>query len=138
MDTDDFSVPNAPSASCPSLLHGNETHKIIGCAMSVLNELGHGFCEKVYENALCYEFALKSIPFAQQKSFPIYYKKRMVGKFIPDLVVFEKIIVDTKCVSSFCAEERGQVMNYLRATGLRVGLLLNFKKPKLEWERIVI
>ena len=135
MDTDDFSVPDANRSK---LLCGNETHEIIGCAMSVLNELGHGFCEKIYENALCYEFSLKGIPFAQQKSFPIYYKKRMVGKFIPDLVVFEKVIVEAKCVSAFCAEERGQVMNYLRATGLRVGLLLNFKKPKLEWERIVL
>ena len=136
MDTDNEIA--VPASGEGKLLFGEETRRIIGCAMSVLNEIGHGFCEKIYENALCYEFALNGIPFAQQKAFPVFYKKRMVGKFVPDLVVFDKIIVDAKCVSAFCAEERAQILNYLRATGLRVGMLLNFKNPRLSWERIVL
>lgn len=136
-DKHGFSRKNDTSDSA-KLLFEEETRKIIGCAMSVLNEIGSGFSEKIYENALCYEFALNKIPFAQQKAFPVIYKNRQVGKFIPDLVVFDRIIVDTKCVSAFCDEERAQILNYLKATGLRVGMLINFKHSRLSWERLVL
>lgn len=119
------------------LLYREETHKIIGCAMEVLNTLGHGFHEKPYENALCAEFALRQIPHVQQPRFDMVYKNYKVGEFIPDLVVWNKIIVGTKTVESIGEREIGQMLNYLKITGLKVGLIINFKHPKLYWERVV-
>ena len=120
------------------LLYKEETHRIIGCAFEVLNTLGHGLLEKPYENALVVEFCRQNIPYAQQPRFPIIYKTVNVGEYIPDLVVFDKIIVDTKVIESIGNNEKAQIINYLKITGLRVGLLLNFKHAKLEWERIII
>ena len=114
-----------------------ETHAIIGCAFEVLNELGHGLNEKCYENPLVVEFALRNIPFSQQRQFEVLYKNTRVGLFIPDLIGFDQVIVDAKVIDRITDHERGQMLNYLRITGLRVGLILNFKHPRLEWERIV-
>jgi GxxExxY protein len=120
------------------LLLKNETHRVLGCAFDVLNEIGHGFHEKVYENALVVEFKLRGIPCEQQKRFPIIYKDIQVAEFVPDLIVFGSVIVDTKVIDSITDHERGQMTNYLRITKLRVGLILNFKNPRLEWDRIVL
>lgn len=120
------------------LLHAEMTHAIIGAAMEVLNELGHGLNEKPYENALMVEFGLRDIPCRQQPSFDVMYKGRGVGLYIPDLIAFDTVIVDTKVVDYISDQERGQMINYLRVTGLRVGLIINFSKPRLEWERIVL
>ncbi len=120
------------------LLHAEMTHAIIGAAMEVLNELGHGLNEKPYENALMVEFGLRDIPCRQQPSFDVMYKGREVGLYIPDLIAFDTVIVDTKVVDYISDQERGQMINYLRVTGLRVGLIINFSKPRLEWERIVL
>jgi len=119
-------------------LYKEETHKIIGCAFEVLNTLGHGLLEKPYENALVVEFGLNNIPFQQQARFPVIYKTVKVGEYIPDLIVFDKIIVDTKVIESIGNNEKAQIINYLKITGLRVGVLLNFKHPKLQWERIIL
>ena len=119
-------------------LFKDETHQIIGCAMEVLNTLGHGLLEKPYENALCVEFGLKQIPFSQQPRFNIIYKSVKVGEYIPDMIVFDKIVVDTKTIDKITNHEKGQILNYLKITGLRVGLLLNFKYAKLQWERVVL
>jgi GxxExxY protein len=119
-------------------LFKEETHRIIGCAMEVLNTLGHGLLEKPYENALVVEFQHQDISYAQQPRFPVIYKTVHVGEYIPDLLVFDKIIVDTKAIESIGNNEKAQIINYLKITGLRVGLLLNFKHPKLQWERIVL
>lgn len=120
------------------LRHAEMTHAVIGAAMEVLNELGHGLNEKPYENALVVEFELREIPCQQQPSFDVLYKGREVGLYIPDLIAFDSIIIDTKVIESITDRERGQMINYLRITGLRVGLILNFSKPRLEWERIVL
>lgn len=120
------------------LIFKEEVYQIVGCAMEVLNTLGHGLVEKCYENALVVEFGLRDIPFQQQQSFDVCYKDHRVGRFIPDLIVFDKIIVETKTIERLTEHERGKVINYLRITGLKVGLLLNFKKRKLEWERVVL
>ena len=112
--------------------------KIVGCAMEVHNELGHGLREKTYERALCREFDLQEISYNQQADYPVFYKGEKVDNYIPDLVVEEKIVVDTKTVEAIGDNERGQMLNYLRITGLKVGLLINFKHSKLEWERIVL
>src|SRR5437763_12001331 len=120
------------------LLFEDEVFQIIGCAIEVLNTLGHGIVEKPYENALVVEFALRQIPFRQQPSFDVVYKDRRVGLFIPDLIAFEAVVVDTKVIDRITDHERGLTLSYLRITKLRVGVILNFKHAKLEWERIVL
>ncbi len=115
-----------------------ETRKIIGCAMEVLNALGHGLLEKPYENALVVEFGLKGIPCRQQPRFDVVYKGVKVGEYVPDLIVFGKVVVDTKVIEKVTDLEIGQIMNYLKITRLKVGLILNFKRPKLDWKRIVL
>lgn len=106
--------------------------------MEVLNTLGHGLLEKPYENALCVEFSLRKIPFNQQPRFDVTYKSVKIGEYVPDLIVFDQIVVDTKTIDRITNHEKGQILNYLKITGLRVGLLLNFKYAKLQWERIVL
>jgi len=113
-------------------------YKIVGCAMEVLNELGHGLRGKTYERALCHEFELQRVDYLQQAVFPVFYKDKKVDDYIPDLVVEERIVVDTKTVDAIGENEIGQMLNYLRVTGLKVGLLINFKKSKLEWKRVVL
>ena len=115
-----------------------ETHAIIGCAFEVLNELGHGLNEKLYENALVVEFKRRGIAFDQQRRFEVLYKGEHVGEFIPDLIAFGKVVVDAKCIDRITDHERGQMLNYLRITKLPVGLILNFKHAKLEWERMIL
>ncbi len=120
------------------LLFKEEVFQIVGCAMEVLNTLGHGLLEKPYENALVVEFGLRGIPYKQQPRFDVFYKGVKVGDYIPDLIVFDKIVVDAKTIDRITDVERGQILNYLKITGLRVGLILNFKHAKLEWERLVL
>jgi len=103
-----------------------------------LNEIGHGLNEKLYENALVVEFKLRGILFDQQRRFPVLYKTVQIGEFIADLIAFAAVIVDTKVIDRITDHERGQMMNYLRITRLRVGLIVNFKHARLEWERIVL
>ena len=120
------------------LLLKEEVFQIVGAAIEVLNYIGHGFYEKSYENALVVEFGLRNISFQQQKSFDLLYKTCKVGEFIPDLIAFNAVIVDPKTIDRITDFERGQMLNYLRITKLRVGVILNFKNPRLEWERIVL
>jgi GxxExxY protein len=117
-------------------LHKQETREIIGCAFEVLNELGHGLNEKLYENSLVVEFRRRNIALAQQHHFEVLYKGEHVGEFVPDLIAYGKVIVDAKVIDRITDHECGQMLNYLRITKLRVGLILNFKNPRLEWERI--
>ncbi|MEJ1973600.1 MAG: GxxExxY protein [Lacunisphaera sp.] len=118
--------------------HAALTFTIIGCAMEVLNELGAGLHEKPYENALVVELGMRGTAFNQQQSFPVQYKGVRVGEYIPDLIVDSAVVVDTKVIEKITDVERGQMMNYLRITGLKVGLIVNFRRPKLEWERIIL
>lgn len=120
------------------LLLKEEVYAIVGCAIEVLNGLGHGYHEKPYENALVVEFKLQNIPFAQQPHFGLEYKGVGVGEFKPDLIAYDQVVVDTKVIDQITNHERGQMLNYLRITARRVGLLLNFKRAKLEWERLVL
>jgi len=120
------------------LLLKTEVFQIVGCAIEILNTLGHGLFEKPYENALVVEFGLRKIPFRQQPSFDVLYKGQKVGVFIPDLIAFDSVVVDTKVIEQITDHERGLMLNYMRITGLRVGIILNFKHRKLEWERIAL
>ena len=120
------------------LLLKDEVYQVVGCAMEVLNTLGHGLREKPYENALVVEFGLRGIPFKQQPRFDVIYKGVRVGEYVPDLIAFDQVVVDAKTIDRITDIERGQILNYLKITQLRVGLILNFKHPKLEWERLVL
>jgi GxxExxY protein len=120
------------------LLLKEEVFEIVGAAMEVLNELGHGLHEKPYENALVVECGLRGIPLQQQPRFDVFYKKVKVSEYVPDIIVHEKVVVDAKVIDRITAHERGQLLNYLRITRLPVGVILNFRRAKLEWERIVL
>jgi GxxExxY protein len=100
--------------------HAQLTFAIIGCAMEVLNELGAGLHEKPYENALIVEFGLKGVACDQQRSFPVNYKGVRVGEYIPDMIAAGEVVVDAKVIDWISDVERGQMMNYLRITGLKV------------------
>jgi GxxExxY protein len=120
------------------LLLKEEVFQIVGAAIEVLNEIGHGLHEKPYENALVVEFGIRKIFFTQQPNYDVVYKGHKVGLFIPDLIAFNSVVVDAKVIDRITDVERGKMLNYLRITKLRVGVILNFKNPKLEWERIVL
>ena len=134
MNTDD--MPDLKAGAGPRFLLKEETHRIIGCAFEVLNTIGCGFYEKIYENALVVDFNLLGIPHNQQQRFDILYKQTVVGFYVPDLIAFGQIIVDCKTIEHIAEEDLGKMINYLKVTGLRVGLILNFKHPKLQFERV--
>jgi len=119
-----------------TLLKG-ETDTIIGCAFEVLNTIGHGFHEKPYENALVIELGRRGIPYVQQPRYPIVYCGVQVSEFVPDLVVYGAVVVDAKVIERISDQEIGQMLNYLKITGCKVGLLLNFKNSRLEVRRVV-
>ena len=125
-------------SSDKKLLFKNEVYQIVACAIEVLNPLGHGIVEKPYENALVVEFRIRQIPFRQQPVFDVLYKENKVGLFVPDLIAFDAVVIDTKVIDRITDHERGLILNYLCITKLRVGVILNFKHRKLEWERIVL
>ena len=136
MNTD--SKPELHKLENSKLLLKDETRQILACAFEVLNEIGHGLHEKIYENGLVVAFRLKGIPCDQQRRFPVIFREVVVGEFVPDLIVFNLVIVDPKVIDRITDHERGKMVNYLRITKLRVGLILNFKHARLEWERIVL
>jgi len=113
------------------------SYSIIGAAMEVLKILGGGFLEAVYQSALAFELKLRNIPFAQQIHLPVTYKNTLIGDYIADFVIDEKIIVEIKAVSQFNSAHEAQAMHYLTATGYRLAILLNFGSEKLEQRRIV-
>jgi GxxExxY protein len=120
------------------LLLKEEVFQIVGAALEVLNGVGHGFHEKPYENALVIEFASRGIHTEQQRNYGILYKGNKIGLYVPDLIAFNSVVVDAKVIDHITDLERGQMLNYLRISKLRVGVILNFKHPKLEWERLVL
>lgn len=120
------------------LLFHREVGMILDSAVEVHRILGHGLLEKPYENALVHEFELRGIPYVQQPRFQLDYKGHLVGEFIPDLIAFETIVVDTKTIDHIGEVEIAQMLNYLRLTKLRVGFIINFKNRRLESRRIVL
>jgi GxxExxY protein len=130
--------PDLTQARHCNLLLRRETEQILGCAFDVLNEIGHGLHEKISENSLTVAFRLKGIPFGQQCRFPVLFQGQQVGEFIPDLLVFDAVVVDPKVIERITDHERGQMLNYLRIARKRVGLILDFRYARLQWERIVL
>lgn len=117
------------------LLLPRESYDIIGAALEVHKQLGCGFTEPVYQEALAEELRLRNIPFERERVFTVTYKGKPLSKeFRADFVCFNQIIVELKAVSEFAEEHYAQVYNYLKATGMQLGLLINFGKTSLEYK----
>jgi GxxExxY protein len=119
-----------------SLKHGDITETVIGCAFEVINELGSGFLESVYEKAMI--LALRERGLAANEQYPINltFRGQSVGEFYADILVQGVVLVELKAAKSLAPEHQAQIINYLKATGIEVGLLINFGTPKLEYKRL--
>lgn len=110
---------------------------VVGAAYEVSNHLGAGFLEKIYERALIEELSLGGLRVKAQVPFPVAYKGKHIGTYAADLLVEDRLLVEVKCVDQFSTEHLAQCINYLKASGLHLALLINFRRPKVEWRRIV-
>ena len=115
-----------------------QTYAIIGAAMEIHRQLGHGFLEAVYQDAAVIEFPLRKIPFEKEVSLPIRYKEILLpSHYRADFICFSEIIVEFKALSHLFSVEEAQLLNYLKATGLKRGLLINFGASSLQYKRMV-
>lgn len=117
------------------LQYGLITERVIGCAFEVINELGAGFLESVYEKAMLIALRTQGLSVAAQHPVKVMFRGVSVGEFFTDIFVEEKVIVELKCAKAIAPEHQAQLINYLNATGVEVGLLINFGNPKLEYKR---
>ncbi len=121
------------------ILYKDESYRIIGACFEVYNQMGVGFLEAVYQECLGIEFGMKEIPFESQVSLNLKYKGEALNqRYVPDFICYQKIILEIKVAKCLTDQHRAQVHNYLRATGIKLGLLVNFgTHPKLQHERVV-
>ncbi len=121
------------------LIYKNEVYAVIGAAMEVYNTLGDGFLEPVYQEALEIELEKRKIPFAPQKGITIGYKDiRLKKEYIADFLAFNKLIIEIKAENNLTERDEAQLLNYLKATGMELGILINFgSHPNLQWKRMV-
>ena len=119
-------------------LYKELTGEIIEAACNIHNTLGCGLLEKIYENSLAWELELRKRKVSLQKEFKVIYRKKEVGIYYADLVVDNKVIIEVKAVENIDDIHRAQLLNYLRISGLRIGLIINFAKPKLKYERFIV
>lgn len=116
-----------------------ECYDVIGACMEVANELGCGFLESVYQEALCLEFSEQGIPFEKEKVLDIHYKGQLLSKkYVADFVCFNELILELKATDNLHTEHTAQVLNYLKASGRKIGLLVNFGNTKLQYKRIIL
>ena len=120
-----------------NMIHEGLSGEIIGAAMKVLNELGPGLDEKLYERALVIELRKRGHVVDQQKSYPVHYSEVLIGTLVPDMIVDALVIADPKVTESFTETHTRQMIGYLAITKPKLALLLNFKHAKLQWKRIV-
>jgi len=113
------------------------SEKVIGCAFKVSNALGIGFLEKVYQNALAIELANQGLAAEKEKAITIYYDGAIVGEYFADILVEQQVIIETKAVHSLNEIHQAQLLNYLKATQLPLGLLINFSTPKVQIKRML-
>ena len=118
------------------LKYASITQSIIGCSFDVINELGSGFLESVYQNALVYALREKGFTCNAQAPVIVSFRGQSVGSFFVDILVENKVLIELKAVKTLLPEHQAQVINYLNATGIEVGLLINFGKQKLEYRRL--
>ena len=123
-----------------AIIYKEDSYKIMGACFEVYKEMGCGFLESVYQECLTMEFQEQKIPFIAQSELKLFYKKQLLKQtYKPDFICYNSIVVELKAVSELAEEHKSQLFNYLHATKLRLGLLVNFGHyPKLEYERIVI
>ena len=114
------------------------TYQINGAIFEVSRTLGAGFLEKVYENALMIEMLKRGLKAESQVPIKVFYKKEAVGEYLADILVQDKVILELKAVENLSKLHEAQILNYLKATGIQVGLLVNFKHPKAEIKRMVL
>ena len=114
------------------------TYKIRGCVYAVSRELGAGFLEQVYKNALLQELSIAGLKYAAEKKIPVQYKGTQVGLYAADIIVEEKVILELKAQKQLSKVNEAQILNYLKATGIKVGLLINFTHPKAEVKRFIL
>lgn len=119
------------------LIYKEITEKIIGFSFEVYNELGYGFLEKVYENALVVLFREAGMKAEQQKKVPVYFREYTVGEYVADILVENKITLEIKASDILTKSYYAQILNYLKATNLRLGVLLHFAPKKLFYQRII-
>jgi len=120
------------------LIYKNEVYQIIGAAIEVHKELGCGFLEAVYQEAFEIELRFRKIPYDREVKLNIYYKEQLLKKYYEaDFVCFDKIILELKALSGLTSDHESQLLNYLKATNLKVGLLINFGRQNLEYKRMV-
>ena len=117
------------------LPHGELTRLVIACALEVINELGSGFLESVYESAMLIALAEAGLSGERQKAIQVAFRKQCVGDFYADILVENSVLIELKAVKAILPEHQAQVINYLNATGLSVGLLINFGNSKLDFKR---
>jgi len=121
------------------LIYKDECYKIVGACMEVHKTLGCGFLEAVYQEALAIELAKQNIPFEQQKRIQIEYKDITLRKeYFADFICYGKIIIELKALPDLCGEHEAQVINYLKATGNKLGVLVNFGRSSLQYKRLVL
>jgi GxxExxY protein len=120
------------------LLYSDLTREIIGAAMEVHRTLGNGFLESVYEEALAIEFDLRKVRYERQKGIDVFYKGLLAKQFVCDFLAGEKVLVELKAIKAITNIEEAQILNYLRATGIEVGLLINFGEQSLKYKRLVL
>ena len=120
------------------LIHSELTRAVIGAAMEVHSNLGPGFLESVYEAAMAIELNLRKVPYERQKAIPVMYKGELAKDFFCDFLVDGKVLVELKALKAITNVEEAQVLNYLKATGLGVGLLINFGEQSLRYKRLVL
>ena len=113
------------------------TEKVLQCAFRVANVLGHGYLEKVYENALAIELGLAGLAVEQQARFEVRYRDLVVGEYCPDLIVEGMVVLEVKALRALADANISQCLNYLRVTGHRVGLVLNFGTPRIQYKRVL-
>jgi len=122
------------------IIYPDESYELVGACFEVYNRMGCGFLEAVYQECLEIEFEYRKIPFAAQKELKLQYRHRELRqRYVPDFICHDKIILEIKALSMLTDEHKSQVLNYLHATGVKLGLLVNFGHyPKLEYERVVL
>jgi GxxExxY protein len=121
------------------ILYKEESYEIIGACMEVHKQLGCGFLEAVYQEALAEEFEMREIPFEQEKRLQIEYKGKILKKvYVADFVCYDKIIIEVKASSKLAPEHLAQTLNYLKITDFDLGLIVNFGKASLEYKRVVV
>ena len=123
--------------SADKIIFRDLSYKVVGLAMEVHRKLGYGFLEKVYENALMILFRREAIQARQQVPIRVYFEGQDVGYYLADILAANKIVLEMKAVEGLIDAHRAQTLNYLRATGLRLAVLLNFGTEKLQYERLV-